>query len=345
MSANCNRIWIFRSGDSDDDEFRRRYLYPELEAGRLRMGWGGQGMALQDIEGRPIPKEQWEENYRRAWGENPRPRLYSTLRRLLEIEQGGVVVMPKMPNRREFSLACVSGSYTFSVDECDGYGHIIPVHSASVRTFNYRADEDAYAVSSLFSSPPHWSPVTFNSKERIIKAARNLLEKESNRSARDPSSLAQASLDDALKKAAEAMRQESATWSAFHFEKIVKQVFENRGYKIVTEKYRRYDGGGSDVDIIVQPPSNIDSLFMPQMIAVQVKWKQGIDENDISAVKQLDRWNECDPVEKMVISSANDFTNECKKVAKDKDIILLGGLNTMYFLMGVPNPFREEEGI
>ena len=77
---------------------------------------------------------------------------------------------------------------------------------------------------------------------------------------------------------------------------------------------------------------------------MQVKWKQGIDRDDISAVEQLDRWNE-EPVEKMVISSADDFTDECKRVAKDKDIILLGGLNTMYFLMGLPNPFREEESI
>ena len=139
MSANCNRIWIFRSGGSDDD--RREYLYPELQAGCLRIGWGGQGMALQDNEGRPIPKEQWEENYRRACGENPSPRRYSILRRLLEIKQGDVVGMPKMPNSGEFSIACVSGSYTFSVDRDDDYGHIIPVHSDSVRTFNHRADE------------------------------------------------------------------------------------------------------------------------------------------------------------------------------------------------------------
>lgn len=299
-------------------------------------------MALQDNEGRPIPKEQWEENYRRACGENPSPRRYSILRRLLEIKQGDVVGMPKMPNSGEFSIACVSGSYTFSVDRDDDYGHIIPVHSDSVRTFNHRADEDAYAVSSLFSSPAHRSPVTFTSKERIIEAARNLLERESIRSARDPSSLAQASLDDALKKAAEVMlRKESPTWSGDRFEKIVKQAFKNRGYEIVTEKYRRYDGSGSDVDIIVRPPSNIDSLFMPQEIAVQVKWKQCIDENDVSAVNQLVSWNEV-PIEKMVISSADDFTDECKRVAKDNDIILLGGLNTMYFLMGLPNPFREE---
>ncbi len=340
MSANCNRIWIFRSGDSDDDEFRRRYLYPELEAGRLRMGWGGQGMALQDGDGFPIPKERWEENYRRAWGENPSPKRYSILRRLLEIEQGEVVVMPKMPNSGEFSIACVSGSYTFSVDvDRDGYGHIIPVHSASVRTFNYLADEDAYAVSRLFSR--HWSSVTSTSEEGSIETARNLLERESICSARDPSSLAQASLDNALKKAAKVMLTESATWSGDLFEKIVKQAFKNRGYEIVTEKYRRYDGRGSDVDIIVRPPSNIDSLFMPQEIAVQVKWKQGIDENDVSAVNQLVSWNE-GPIEKMVISSADDFTDECKRVAKDNDIILLGGLNTMYFLMGLPNPFREE---
>lgn len=306
-------------------------------------------MALQNGEGFTIPKKQWEENYRRAWGENPSPKRYSVLLRLLEIEQGDMVVMPKMPRCSEFSIACVSGRYTFSVDEDkNDYGHIIPVHSASVRTFNYRANEDACAVSRLFSRRLHWPSVSFTSEERIIKAVRSLLEQESNRSARDSSSLVQASLDDALKKAAEVMLKESHTWSGDHFEKIVKQAFKNRGYEIVEGKFRRYDGEGSDVDIIVQPPSNIDSLFMPQTIAVQVKWKKGIDENDISAVKQLERWyrwNGDPAVEKMVISSADDFTDECKREAEDKDIILLGGLNTMYFLMGLPNPFREEEGI
>ena len=213
MPANCNRIWIIRSGDSD--EVRTNYLYPELTR-RLRMGWGGEGMALRDREGVTIPKRQWEENYRRAWKENPSPKRYSVLRRLLEIEQGDVVVMPKMPNSREFSIARVSGGYKFgptlTMEYGPDYGHIIPVDPASVRTFNYRANKDAYAVSRLFSS---WSSVTFTSEEGSIKAARNLLEMESIHSEGDPSSLDQALLDDALKKAAEAMLIESHSWGGF----------------------------------------------------------------------------------------------------------------------------------
>ena len=345
MSANCNRGWIIRSGDSD--EVRTNYLYPELTEGRLRMGCGGEGMALKDRDGFITTKRQWEENYRRAWRENPSPKRYSVLLRLLKIEQGDVVVMPKMPNSREFSIARVSGGYQFgptlTMEYGPDYGHIIPVDPASVRTFNCRANRDAYAVSRRFSSRLHRSPVTFISEEGSIEAARNLLEMESIHSEGDPSSLDQALLDDALKKAAEAMLKESHSWGGLCFEKIVKQAFKNRGYEIVTGKYPRYDGSGSDVDIVVRPPSNIDKLFMPQTIAVQVKWKKGIDEDDTSAVEQLARWDECDPVEKIVISSADGFTEQCKRMARDEDIMLLGGLNTMYFLMGLPNPFREED--
>ena len=52
------------------------------------------------------------------------------------------------------------------------------------------------------------------------------------------------------------------------------------------EDHRRYDGKGGDVDIVVLPPAG-HGLFLPAEIAVQVKWKQGIDENDEEAVRQI----------------------------------------------------------
>ena len=75
---------------------------------------------------------------------------------------------------------------------------------------------------------------------------------------------------------------------------------------------------------------------MPPEIAVQVQWKQGKDPDDIHAVEQLVEWAESELVQKFVISSADDFTDDCKKKAEEEGVTLIGGLNTMYFLMGVP---------
>lgn len=333
------RITIFRTHIGIPDE-----IYKELKAGRLRQGWGHPSLRLRDENGDQIPKWQWEKSYAdyAKWGA-PTPRRYGILARMLSMQPGEVVVMPKCPKRNQFSVACVNGTYQFGDELDNDIGHIIPVAPDSVRTFDYRASDDAYTVSSLFSRANHRSPVTFAYDSNHIQAALRLLnESQDCLQAKEKIELVQAALDDALKVAAETMRKEVASWNGKHFEAAVKQAFQNQNYTIVAD-YPTYDGKGGDVDIVVRPPSNNFSLFMPQEIGVQVKWKQGIDTNDIAAVNQLVKWQEGDAVQKFVISSADDFTDECKKKAEDEGITLIGGLDTMYFLMGLPNPIREGE--
>ena len=340
---NKKRIVIFRTGTGEGEDIASK-LYEELKSGHLRQGWGAECMSLLDKNGEQVPKSEWEKNYEDQWNEPPTKRRYSALASMLQIEDGDVVIMPKMPAYDQFSIARASGKYTFENKSLirNDFGHIIPVYAGSVRTFNRRANDDAYAVGSLFPRANHRYPVTFAYDQKHIDAAIKLLqEPQDSLIGKSNKELIQAALDGAIEKAAEAMKEEVKSWNGPQFEKAVRTAFENQGYE--TLQYRRYDGKGADVDIVVRPPSNNYSLFMPEEIAVQVKWKQGLDKNDIIGVKQLACWSESDTVQKFLISSADRFTNDAKKKAEAEGIILIGGLNTMYFLMGVPNPIRETD--
>jgi len=326
--TDLKRIVVFRTAAS-------KALYNELKSGRLRQGWGASGLSLWGAPEKKIGKKEWEENYRKAWGGKPSARRYSALTPMLEIEEGDVVVMPKQPESDQFSVARVSGKYRFEEGNLldNDFGHVIPVDPDSVRTFNFCAGTDAYTVSSLFSRANHRYPVTFAYGQSHIQAALNLLESADNLAAQKD--MVEVALDDAVMVSAQAMQKEITKWNGKRFEAAVKKVFEKRGYNL--ENYRTFDGQGGDADMVVSPPSNNHILFMPQKIAVQVKWKSGVDQNDINAVEQLLVWDEIKDgaVKKFVISSADRFTDKCKRKAEDEDVTLIGGLNTMYFLMGI----------
>ena len=325
---------IFRTGDAWQD-----VLYEELRKGMVRQGWGTANLALLDKDGNRIPKDQWTQNYLKDFNEEPTPRRHSALTPMLELVTNDLIVLPKMPNNQKMSIARVNGCYRFertSEHLKHDFGHIIPVDPSSVRTFNYHDNDDAYTVSRLFARSNHRYPVTFAYERNAIEAAVRLLEEPQDiHTAKRSQDLVQAALDKARRKAAEAMLDHVATsWNGDTFEKLVKQAFKNQGYEVL--HYARYRGDGGDVDMVVRLPSSRYSLFMPQEIAVQVKWKKGQDEDDAHAVEQLLKWRESDIAEKVVVSSARSFTQRCRELARKNDITLIGGLNTMYFLMGLP---------
>lgn len=69
----------------------------------------------------PADKTDWEAAHRawKDWG-NPSPRRFAILRRMLELDRGDIVVMPKMPALNQFTIACASGRYRFEL--ADGGG-------------------------------------------------------------------------------------------------------------------------------------------------------------------------------------------------------------------------------
>ena len=334
------RDWftVFRTDEGNEG------LRTELAAGRLRQGWGATGLGLVTEDGKPADKADWEAAHRayRDW-ENPSPRRFAILRRMLKLDRGDIVVMPKMPAWNQFTIASASGRYRFELAEgWDDFGHIVPVESGSVRTFAYDSCNEARLVSGLFSRANHRDPVSFCASAKHLEAVRTLLTLPSSSKSKPRRELWGAAIDDAFRAAAESLAGDVAHWNGPLFEEAVRQCFVDQGYEV--REYRRYDRKGADVDIVVSPPPSRYGVFLPAEIAVQVKWIQGIDEDDARAVEQIARWTEWQDssATKYVISSASGFTESARKKAAKHDVVLVGGLQTMCFLLGAPDRYRAE---
>ena len=331
---------VFRMAENDG------WLYKELTEGRLRQGWGAPGLALRTADGRPVEKSQWEETYREKvghiWGD-PSPQRFAILRRMLEMDDGSMVVVPKMPERNQFTIARVSGPYRFEIDRDQGdFGHIVPVHPDSVRTFDYRADEDAFLVSALFARAKHRSAISWCETSQQVEAAHRLLQRKGSQTSRSDEDLYHGAINDAFKAAATALRTQIEGWNGPRFERAVQQAFRDQGYEI--KPLRRFDGQGADADILVSPPASSLGLFLPAEIAVQVKWRQGVDENAEEAIKQIVKWakSEGSDAMKCVISSASGFTDEAYELAAANNVVLISGLQTMCFLLGAADRYRDD---
>ena len=175
MSKNGQQIpdWfaVFRTDESTVD-----WLYREVLAGRLRQGWGAPGLALITVDGERVEKSVWEEAYRRAWPENPSPRRFAILSYMLDLNKGDIVVVPKMPNWNQFTIARVSQGYEFDTQgDREDFNHIMRIDPASVRTFHYHADEDAYLISGLFSRANHWSAISFCYSSGKVRGSASLV--------------------------------------------------------------------------------------------------------------------------------------------------------------------------
>ena len=338
-TEEVSRLSVFRMKRNDG------WLYGEIRQGRLRQGWGTHGLALMLSGGKQVKKKEWEAAYREAgWGElGSRSMRYAILSRMLKLDANSIVVVPKMPKRNQFTIARVCDRYFFEVaNGHDDFGHIIPVDRKSVRVFNSRADDEAFLVSGLFSRSNHRQAVTFCSGSEHVEAALRLLGRENKETASPKRKLFQAPVDEAFKAAARSLQSEIKSWNGPRFEEAVRHAFREQGYQ-VKEGHRHYDRQGGDADIVVSPPAR-HGFFQPEEIAIQVKWKKGIDTHDGDAVDQIVKWAESQEssAAKYVISSAWGFTEEAKEKAAEKGVVLIGGLQAMCFLLGVPERYRED---
>ena len=337
--ANPDRFTVFRMDANDG------WLYSELMDGRLRQGWGAPGLELMR-DGNRVDKADWEARHRHiGWGE-PSPKRFAILSRMLDIRRCDIVVIPKMPCWNQFSIARVSDDYRFEVAGGRGdFGHILPVDSDSVRTFNYQANDDAFLVSGLFSRANHRPAVSVCYGKDHTDAALSLLNTRSSAAVLSPADLSRARMDNAFKEAAKSLQKEVRAWNGKRFEEAVRQAFRDQGYEV--KDHPHYDGRGGDVDILVSPPLDRFRLFLPDVgepIAVQVKWKQGVDLDDEDAIRQIVegvKLLEHDAV-KYIISSASQFTEKAKTTAAENNVVLISGLQTMCFLLGFPERYRED---
>ncbi len=334
-----NFFAIFRCDENDG------WLYDELKKGRLRQGWGAAGLYLVTKDGVRVEKKDWEQAHRKLekWGE-PSPRRFSILSQMLYLERGDIVVIPKMPQWNQFTVARVAAGYQFEHEsDLKDFRHIVELDPQSIRPFGYQADDDAYMVSALFARANHRAAVTWCYSQAHLEATGRLLQRESSTSTESQESLILKVFDDALKKAAKELNEQVAKWNGQRFEDAVRQAFRNQGYDVKDRE--RADGKGGDADIVVTPPKRpFVDLFLPNEIAVQVKWKQDVDKSDGHAVQQIVKWADSkqSSAAKYVISSASEFTDETREKAAAADVTLISGLQTMCFLLGFPDRYRSD---
>lgn len=115
-----------------DHREARDFLWGELQAGRLRQGWGyQQDQDLTVIAGRkregtalsPAQQDTWRGNRRMLPSEDD------------SIQVGDIILVPHLPKDRHWSVARVVGPYSYQIpSEQRDYGHILPVELVSGKT-------------------------------------------------------------------------------------------------------------------------------------------------------------------------------------------------------------------
>jgi hypothetical protein len=133
------RYWALRT-----DQARRAFIWRELQAGRLRQGWGYRPELdlenLAQLRHRGVKLAKYQQD---AWRGN---------RRLLPSEPGSmqtgdIVVLLHLPGYGSWSIARVTGGYRFEIsdepNDVDGtpdYGHIRPVELLTGDPIDPRSD-------------------------------------------------------------------------------------------------------------------------------------------------------------------------------------------------------------
>ncbi len=339
MAENIN-CFVFRT---DSNAFVKK----ELREGRLRQGWSPQGTSLVNATtGNVRERDEWKQAYKDAWQEDPSPRRYGLLRRMLDMKKGDLVFCPKVPEEDCFTIVTVSEKYRFEMapGKCD-FGHIIPVEKNQTVVKNWD-NVDARTIHELFDSAYFWSPVTQiqdHKRERVLKATKQLLENKNklDTQPQDRSGIREQRFAMARQNASEfLMKLVNESWGHDQFEDTVRVAFEEKGYEHISSK--NFQKGGADADHVFVLPvpgfKNLDVVPIPRyLLLVQVKHKQGEDPEDRKGVEQLIKWkptNDEDQVAyRILFSSAPSFTEQCKNLAETHNVLLLCGLDAGLFLL------------
>lgn len=328
------RCFVFRIASHVD------FVQDELRRGRLRQGWSPPGTSLLNADGSERSKEEWTQAYMSAWDASPSPRRYAILCRMLNMNKGDLIFIPKAPRYEYFTIAEVSRDYQFEMaPDQEDFGHIIPVKNQQVVANWY--NQDSQTIHELFRSAFFRPPVTqvqdYNT-ERVLSAAKRLLSEENTDVPQDRNTIRKHRYDEGRKKAAESlMEYVNNEWGHDQFEAAVGGAFERKGYERLRGKSTR-NGGDAD-HVFSLPMPGFDDLALLErtpLLIVQVKHKTGTDYGDVEGVNQLVNWKPDEGEEvlyRVLFSSAESFTEDCKRIAEANDVILICGTEAGLFML------------
>ena len=181
------------------------------------------------------------------------------------------------------------------------------------------------------------SPVNRVWNESIKVNAERLLSEESINEGKSISSIIEDITSDVLEHNDFLQRVRNLGWK--NIERLVNKLFERQGYTLL--KQNSADGQGGDADLIYND-NLVPELFdvsengenVSGKIFVQIKNKTGVDESDIKGIQQVIQRAQDETVAiKILISTADSFTETCKKMANENGVLLISGKGLMKLIL------------
>jgi restriction endonuclease Mrr len=316
--------FVFRTADDE-----KSWVWEEIQQGRLRQGWGHSKSALMADDTRR-DRHDWIADYldgiRTLWAdhdttEEQATRRHDILSRMLDIRLGDRIVVPKMPECGSFAILESTGRYQFDPaadDWGDDYRHIIPVRVLTIITHNSRGD--AMEVQKALRG--YQTAVNNVWSERLKDLVESLITDPPPAVAQDIAKLVSGFPHQFLQELLNRLR----TLPPRQLERLIHSIFQNQGYTV--EATQSYDRQGGDADLIASRPLPVLSAIdeFDQKIYIQIKQKAGEDHADHEGIEQLVRRAAGDRSPILILmSTADKFSDECKRQASENGVLLLGG--------------------
>lgn len=285
--------WAFRAGHQEYSN----YIWSELQAGRLRMGWGyDESQDLRKLQAIIDADPEWWEH------SNQDLKLAASNLKMLDLgsiekrmKEGDVVLVPNLPQPGSFVLVEISGPYAFNIEDFklnngeDAWdmGHILPVKLHTTQGIN-KHNENVHADirRTLRCRSRIWS------LDKYAAHIETLLSKASNEdltSEADASGKIKTAFDESLDQAKKVLRktfgeQLKAGFKAAEWEEPIAVAFEGLYPGATVTQTGGPNENGADVVVELGHPEELPLRSMKLLL--QVKDYSGIIDGE-GAVEQL----------------------------------------------------------
>ncbi|MDQ0287195.1 hypothetical protein J2Z49_002314 [Desulfofundulus luciae] len=240
-------------------------------------------------------------------------------------------MVPKVPTWGHFVIARVTDGYSFDFnlkpDDAD-FRHKLMVDPNSLRVFPHYANEETLIVAGKLRG--YQKAVNNVWDEKMKEAIERLLETEDKTiGSKDIDRIFRESMEELLRKVLHSVQN----YPPGTFENLVKGIFEASGYELARSHF--FDGSGGDADFVfsLKPPILSEVASKSLTVYVQVKNKKGVDNGDVNGIDQLSKIAKEPDALKILISSADNFTEECIRKAEENGVTLIGGLDVARLLL------------
>ncbi|MGL6119730.1 MAG: restriction endonuclease, partial [Fusobacteriaceae bacterium] len=272
------RCFLFRI-NTDTEEVRN-----DIVLGKLRQGWGKDGMSLLKDEV-IVSKEEWKNNFPEEWNCSPEyiARKYDNLKIMLDIKKDDIIIIPKFPSWDSFSIVKVAEGYKFEMPKIeDDFGHFIEIDYNSLRSFKYKFDESSTKIHSKLRA--YQSPLNNVWNNEILKCAQKLLEKDSSEAIQKIENIVKLNFEKELKDISNSLQKVSAR----DLETVVEKLFLKKGYTL--ESKNSFDKKGGDADLILTKClpilEEIDESKSCDKVYIQIKHKDKL-YSETEGINQL----------------------------------------------------------